>query len=490
MRRVTSLPFGDLVRALAEEQPDATALSCDGRAITRRELDSRTNQRARRYERAGVTPGSVVVIVAPNSIGLMECAVATWKLGATPLVLPPAMPAAERIPILELAKPSLTLLPDSELTADQAWSQESPAPLGSRTAPCWRASTSGGSTGRPKLIYTRQPARTDPDLKTLRLRREGCLVIPGPLYHGAPFLFATFGLLRGKHVALLSKFSAERTLQRVAGDHADFLLLVPTMMNRIWKLPGEVRGRYDLSSLDVVLHLGASCPPALKRAWIGWLGAQRIHELYAGTEGQAMTWITGQEWLAHPGSVGRPVGGAQMRAFDTAHRPLPAGEIGEIFMQPPGGAEQAYSYAGATPRRHGRWESLGDVGWTDPDGYVYVLDRRSDMILSGGANVYPAEVEAALEAHPAVRAAVVIGLPDDDLGHRVHAVIEPAAGAAGSPTEQDLRDFLADRLVRYKTPRSFEFVDGPLRDEAGKVRRAQLAASRTPAQYAAAPQDS
>jgi bile acid-coenzyme A ligase len=112
------------------------------------------------------------------------------------------------------------------------------------------------------------------------------------------------------------------------------------------------------------------------------------------------------------------------------------------------------------------------------------------MILSGGANVYPAEVEAALEAHPAVRAAVVIGLPDDDLGHRVHAVIEPAAGAAGSPTEQDLRDFLADRLVRYKTPRSFEFVDGPLRDEAGKVRRAQLAASRTPAQYAAAPQDS
>lgn len=463
-------PFGDLIRQHAADTPEAAALTCGDRTLTWAQLESRTNQRARSFQRSGVTQDSLVAIVLPNSIELMECAVAAWKLGATPLVLPQAMPEGERGPILDLASPAVTVT-----SPDGDWPAEDDAPLPSALARRWRASTSGGSTGRPKLIYTESPAQTDPDQRTLRMRRGGCVVIPGPLYHGAPFLFATYGLMRGKHVVLLPKFGAEATLRAIAAYRADFILLVPTMMNRISKLPAEVSGSYDLSSLEAVLHLGASCPPDLKRQWIDWLGPDRVHELYAGTEGQAMTWITGRQWLEHPGSVGRPVGGAVMRAFDPQFAPLPPGEVGEIFMRAPDGTAATYSYVGADARARDGWESLGDLGWVDADGFVYILDRRADMIVSGGANVYPAEVEAALEAHPDVRAAVVVGLPDADLGRRVHAFVEPVPAARETLTEEALRSFLAGRLVRYKVPRSFQLTTDALRDEAGKVRRGALA---------------
>ena len=464
---------------LAGQDPAAPAVTCGDTTLTRAELERVTNQRARHFRNAGVGEGSVVVVQLPNSVELVECAVAAWKLGAVPLVLPPSVPEAERAPILELAAPALVI--DSPAPDPAPWSRGSARALTSVTSPYWRASTSGGSTGRPKLIYSNRRAVADPDERTLHLRRGGCVAVPGPLYHGAPFLFMTFGLMRGKHVVLLAKFDPKATLQACAAHRADYLLLVPTMMNRIWKLPADVRGGYDLSALEVVLHLGASCPPRLKRDWIDWLGARRIHELYAGTEGQATTWIRGDEWLAHPGSVGRAVGGATMRAFDDQGSELPPGEVGEIFMRAPSGSAASYRYVGAKARRHGDWESLGDMGWVDAEGYVYILDRRTDLILSGGANVYPAEVEAALESHPAVHAAVVIGLPDPDLGRRVHAVVEPTGPSRGTLTEDELRRHLADTLVRYKTPRSFEFTDKPLRDEAGKVRRTAMTAARVAA---------
>jgi bile acid-coenzyme A ligase len=466
--------FGALIRASAAADPDAPAVTCGDTTLTRGRLDARTNQRARHFARAGVGAGSLVVLALPNSVELVEGVVATWKLGAVPLVIPPTMPAAERGPVLELGAPALVV--DAP---DDAWTGESEDPVPVVTPPNWRASTSGGSTGRPKLIYSTRPGQADPDERTLHLRRGGAVAVPGPLYHGAPFMFMTFGLMRGKHVGLLPKFDAEQSLALVEAIRADFLLLVPTMMNRISKLPPDVRGRYDVSSLETVLHLGASCPPELKREWIDWLGPRRIHELYAGTEGQATTWIRGDEWLEHPGSVGRPAGGASMRALDPDGAVLAPGAVGEIYLRPPEGAPRAYRYVGASARRHDEWESLGDIGWVDADGYVYILDRRTDLILSGGANVYPAEVEAALEAHPGVRAAAVIGLPDDDLGQRVHAVVEPEAAARATLDETSLREHLAGILVRYKTPRTFEFVDGPLRDEAGKVRRSALVAARS-----------
>jgi bile acid-coenzyme A ligase len=466
--------FGALIGAAAAAEPQAAALTCGTTTLNRAELDSRTNRRAHHYAAQGLGAGSFAVIQLPNSVELVECIVATWKLGAIPLVIPPAMPAAERDPILDLGRPSLVVA-----APDDVWAGAPDAPLPDVTPPNWRASTSGGSTGRPKLIYSTRAGSADPGEHTLHLRHGGCVVVPGPLYHGAPFLFMTYGLMRGKHVALLPKFDAEQTLRACDEHRADYLLLVPTMMNRISKLPADVRERYDLSALECVLHLGASCPPQLKREWIDWLGPQRIHELYAGTEGQATTWIRGDEWLAHPGSVGRPVGGAEMRAFGENGDVLAPGEVGEIYMRPPHGTPRSYRYVGASARTRGDWESLGDIGWVDPDGYVFVLERRTDMIVSGGANVYPAEVEAALESHARVQAAAVIGLPDVDLGQRVHAVIEAVADAEGDVTEQVLRDHLADRLVRYKTPRTFEFVTGPLRDEAGKLRRSALVAERT-----------
>jgi bile acid-coenzyme A ligase len=197
-------------------------------------------------------------------------------------------------------------------------------------------------------------------------------------------------------------------------------------------------------------------------------------ELYAGTEAQAVTIITGTEWLAHRGSVGKVAVG-EMAAFDADGNQLPPGEIGEVFMRRPADAPPSYQYLGATPRTlPGGWESLGDVGYFDADGYLYLADRRTDMILVGGSNVYPAEIEAALDEHPLVQSSAVIGLPDEDLGNRIHAIIQPREGL----TEEALRTHLRGLLVTYKQPRTYEFVTENIRDDAGKVRRTQLREER------------
>lgn len=241
------------------------------------------------------------------------------------------------------------------------------------------------------------------------------------------------------------------------------------MMLRILRVLQEDPDRYDLGSLQSVWHMAAPCPAWLKEAWIELIGAEKITELYGGTEAQALTIINGVEWLEHRGSVGKPTVG-EMKVLDPDGNQHPPGEVGEIYMRPPKGVGVTYRYVGAEPRARDGWESLGDLGWMDADGYLYISDRRTDLILTGGANVYPAEVEAALMEHPQVETAVVVGLPDDDLGERVHALVQ----ADGELSEDALLAFLGDRLVRYKIPRSFRFVDEPLRDDAGKVRRTQL----------------
>jgi bile acid-coenzyme A ligase len=197
-------------------------------------------------------------------------------------------------------------------------------------------------------------------------------------------------------------------------------------------------------------------------------------ELYAGTEAQMATVITGSEWLEHRGSVGKVPAGQVMICDDDGNE-VPTGTMGEVWMRS-ARDKPTYRYIGAQARaRDGGWESLGDTGWLDDDGYLYLGDRISDMILCGGANVYPAEVEAALQEHPAVESCAVIGLPDDDLGNRVHAIVQTTDDAFD---EENVRAFLAERLVRYKIPRTFEVVTQPLRDDAGKVRRSELRAQR------------
>jgi len=182
--------------------------------------------------------------------------------------------------------------------------------------------------------------------------------------------------------------------------------------------------------------------------------------------------------LSHRGSVGKPMPGHNMKILDEAGHALPPGEVGEVYMLPDVGVGTTYRYVGAEPRRRpDGWETLGDMGYMDADGYLYLTDRRADMILRGGANIYPAEVEAAIDAHPAVRSRAVIGLPDEELGNRVHAIVD----ATSPVTAEALQAFLAERLVTYKIPQSFEFVREPLRDDAGKSRRSALRAARVKA---------
>ncbi len=337
---------------------------------------------------------------------------------------------------------------------------------------------SGGSTGRPKLIVATTPAVMEfvaAGGPMLRIGPGETFLCTGPLYHNGPFLFSMTALLQGGHVVVMERFDASRSLELVERYRVTYMYLVPTMMSRILRLPEEERLGRDMASLRTAYHLAAPCPPHVKHAWIDWLGPEVIAELYAGTEGQAATVIDGAEWLAHPGSVGRVVLG-EMCVTDADGQAQPPGEVGEIWMRPP----RTASPTGTSGPRHAErdgWDSLGDMGWFDEDGYLYLADRQTDMILVGGANVYPAEVEAALDEHPAVLSSCVIGLPDEDYGNVVHAIVE----ARGDVTDDELRAHLAERLVRYKLPRTFERSAQPLRDDAGKVRRSALRAARLPA---------
>jgi bile acid-coenzyme A ligase len=220
------------------------------------------------------------------------------------------------------------------------------------------------------------------------------------------------------------------------------------------------------------LHTAAQCPAWLKQHWIDWLGAARIWEYYSSSESVGSTLINGTDWLKHRGSVGRVEPGSELAVIDAAGRRCAPGEVGEIFFKPQAGV--GFSYLGAEARLVDGWMSVGDLGHLDDEGFLYIADRRTDMIVSGGINVYPAEIEAALESHPQVLSSVVVGLPDDDLGQKVHAIVQIDNSSGTRVTQEELRDFLGNLLVRFKIPRSFEFVDEGLRDSAGKVRRSAL----------------
>ena len=236
-----------------------------------------------------------------------------------------------------------------------------------------------------------------------------------------------------------------------------------------------MRNGYDLSSLQIVFHMAAPMPPWLKEKWIEWLGPERIFELYGGTERQGATVISGVEWLAHRGSVGKIGETSRLRIIGEDGNDVAPGETGEIYFLPNDGAGSTYHYLGAEPkRRPDGWESLGDIGRLDAEGYLYLGDRLADMILRGGANIYPAEVEAAVTAHPDVRSCVVVGLPDPELGQRDSR--HPRTGRDGrcAAVIDGMGGFLADRLSRYKHPESYEIVSVGPRDDSGKVRRTLL----------------
>jgi bile acid-coenzyme A ligase len=479
------IPMGLLPAHHAQAGAGRAAVTLGDEVLSWSALEARANQRARAYRALGVRAGDFVTVALPNGFEFYETSFAIWKLGATPNVVSPKLPRLELEAILELVRPSLLVadLPEAPAgvtlypMASRAHLAEPADPLPVQVAAHWKAMTSGGSTGRPKVIVDHAPAAWDPSAGPLLQQPGNTALNPGPLYHNAPFSLMHAALFVGGHVVEMGRFDPLRALELIQRHRVQWVNFVPTMMHRIWRLPEEQRGAFDLSSLRTVFHMASACPSWLKECWIEWLGPERIWELYGGTERQGSTVISGTEWLERRGSVGRVQPGSRMQVLDEAGRPCAPGVVGEVFFLPDLGAGATYHYVGAQPKRQGDWESIGDLGYLDEDGYLYLVDRRTDMIVSGGANVYPAEVEAALDAHPQVSTSAVIGLPDDDLGQRVHAIVQPAPGTA-APSADELRAFLAERLVRYKIPRSFEFVAEPLRDDAGKTRRSALREAR------------
>jgi bile acid-coenzyme A ligase len=480
---LAQMSYGRAISWLAEQDPQRVAAVHEGLVRTRGDLERRSNRLARAYAARGVAAGDLVTIGLPNGIEFLEVCAAAWKLGATPQPISSRLPERERRALLALAEPTLVVgVEPGEVGGPRCLPAGfEPEPEHADTAlpdvvpQRARAMASGGSTGRPKLILDLVPGLCDPEQAENGMVVGGTTLVPGPLYHAGPFITAWQCLLSGGTAVVMSRFEAVAALELIERHRVDWVLFVPTMMLRIWRLPEATRTRFDLSSLRRVMCTGAPCPAWLKRAWIDWLGADTIWEAYGGSERIAGTLISGSEWLAHPGSVGRPTGERKLRILDVEGAECAPGQVGEIYMMPPGGRGSTYRYVGAeaTATADG-WETLGDLGWLDEEGYLYLADRKTDMVVVGGANVYPAEVEAALEAHPAVRSCVVIGLPDEDLGQRLHAILE----TAGPVSDAELRAHLEQHLVAYKIPRSFERVEEPLRDDAGKVRRPALREAR------------
>lgn len=479
-----AIPLGDVPARNAERLgPDKWAVRHGEDVLSWGELADRVVRRAHALAAAGVKPDDFVMLALPNGNAFYELTFAIWKLGATPAVVSARLPQPELLAVRETSGARFVIAQDpgivaatGALAADFGRDHADTSPLASRIAKHWKAMTSGGSTGTPKVIVDNNPSCMPPGTSLLRLPSDGVMLNPAPLYHNFPFALTHMAMLNGCSVVGMTKFEPEQLLQLVDRHRVQWINLVPTMMNRIARLPPEVRNAYDLSSLQTLWHTAAPIAPWLKEFWIDWIGPERIWEMYGGTEGFCTTQLNGVEWLAHRGSVGRTTGEILIRGEDGSS--LPAGQVGEIYMRNAAGSKPTYQYRGAQSRRlDDGFESFGDYGWLDADGYLYIADRRTDLILCGGSNVYPAEVEAALMEHPAIETAIVIGLPHDDLGSVPHAIMRLESGVE-RPSIEDIHNFVAERLVRYKVPRSFEFTEAPLRDEAGKVRRSRLLAER------------
>ncbi|WP_419949070.1 AMP-binding protein [Candidatus Palauibacter sp.] len=499
-----AISYGRRLGDLARERPDAPALVFvrrDGseHRYNWRELDHASNRLARLFASRGLRAGDWLVIGLYNCPEHTIATLAGWKVGACVLPLSARLPPAERDGLLALAEPALIVADWDPPHADaglprgvgrdqigladlEGASDLDPGPLPDRISHPGKAVGSGGSTGRSKIIIDPRPWAAEPGDTYRGLggdvgMREGQNVfVPGPLYHNAPYCWSHWALFEGSTVVLMERFDAELALDLLERHRIGWTTLVPTMMLRMARVEGiETR---DFSALEGLMHTAAPCPPWVKRRWMDLIGPEKVFEAFGATEAIGATIIRGDEWLAHEGSVGRPAR-CELRVLDEEGRELPTGEVGELHFRLASGAPPDYEYRGAppAPSTPDGFVTVGDLGWVDEEGYVFLADRRIDLIISGGANIYPQEVEAVLTEHPAVRDAAVIGLPDDEWGKRVHAVVLPADDA--SPTTADLEAFCRARLVSYKVPKRFELVSDFPRDESGKIRRSALVAERT-----------
>lgn len=342
---------------------------------------------------------------------------------------------------------------------------------------------SSGTTGRPKGIRRELPHKSPqaaglmlaPLLAAAGIDGDSVYLSPAPLYHTAPSFWSMSAQALGATVVMLEKFDAREALEAIECHRVTHGQFVPTMFVRMLKLEVSVRNIYDVSSLRRVVHAAAPCPPDIKRQMLDWWGPI-IDEFYGSSEGAGASYIRAQDWLSHPGSVGRPMGGA-VHILDEDGAELPTGRHGEIYFE--GGLPFAYlkdEAKTAATRNDRGWVSVGDIGYLDEDGYLYLTDRRHHMIISGGVNIYPQEAENLLISHPKVLDAAVFGIPDAAMGQSVKAVVQCVDPAdAVDDFAQQLIAWLRDRLAHYKCPRSISFEPVLPRTETGKMRKVELA---------------
>lgn len=494
-------------RAHALYQPDKPALVLvDSRdAIAYGELVQRADRAAQLFLRLGLAEGDTIALFLENHLRFAELCWAAKNSGITyacissqssvedahyivdnsdaKLLISSAALAATAVAVARLASPTLhCLMLDGAEAPFECYetllAQEKPVPLtGRHRGPSMLYSS--GTTGRPKGVRVAlpdEPPEVPPRRLAMLRSRYGLdenttLICPGPFYHAAPGRFMMSVQRCGGTLIGFKKFDPEALLAAIERHRATHVLLVPTMMIRLLKLPATVRARYDLSSLRCVLHMAAPCPIPVKEQCIAWWGPI-IEEMYGGTEAVGHTLISSQEWLAHKGSVGRPAAGCRIRILDTEQRALPPFAPGLISMSN-GHRFEYYKDAEKTLSAIDAegWGTLGDIGYLDDEGYLYLTDRAAHMIISGGVNIYPQEAENALYAHPEIADVAVIGVPHAEFGEEVKAVVQPRQFPPVDPAAlaADIMAWCRARLSPIKCPRSVDFVAELPRNESGKL---------------------
>jgi bile acid-coenzyme A ligase len=480
------IPFGAKLRQLAEDRGTDSAVTIvarDGSAtsMTFAELDRRANQWGRALAAAGAQLGSLVALGIPNSEQLVLAALGCWKIGAVPVPMRWDLPDWERSRVLEVIDPAVTVDDDTQAVLTASAASQSADPLPDMVSPNANGICSSGSTGLPKVILTLAQGVWTPESSFPFLAAwtptptPQTIMVPGPMYHTNGFSPLTY-LLGGDHLVVLEKFDAALVVDTIERYRITNFTATPTMLSRIAALP-DIRRR-DLSSVAWILQGAAVMPHTLLRTWFELLSPEQVVMAYGMTEGLGLTALRGDEWLAHPGSVGLGFRDTEVRILDANGRPVQAGELGEVYLRSPMSA--GYLYLGGAPLLPSTpdgFRTAGDIGHVDDDGYLYIADRRSDMIVTGGANVFPAEVESALVEHDGIADVVVIGLTDSEWGRRVHAVIQ-LSDRCTPLTERDVIGFAKSRLAAYKVPKTVEFVDQIPRTAATKVNRSAMVEAR------------
>ncbi|MFT3851318.1 MAG: AMP-binding protein [Ilumatobacteraceae bacterium] len=487
--------YGEQLARWAAERPADVAITyVDGLGgstdHTYAELEAAAQSVAGMLRDRGVRQGDLVGVALSAGLTHAAASLGAWKLGAGVVVLNPRLPAWELQRIVEVAAPRVLIgefdVPEAvdivgreacRAVVDAGPSQLIDAVLPPRGI----VFTSGGSTGVPKLINSfgpggAVPGRAQGQMMDL-LRLGGCsrILVTSPMYHGLGFANVFFNVHNGSRVICLTRFTPEAFWVAFDRLRADYAIVVPTMMQRLVRSPGFETA--DLSSLTTLFHAASVCPEWAKRAWLDRLGPERVLEYYGASEQHGSTVIDGVEWLAHPGSIGRPEL-CDVKVLDDAGDEVPRGTVGELFMKARGVDGPVYEYINRErgPVTADGFASVGDLGWQDDDGYLYIADRRTDMVISGGANVFPAEVEGVISELPGVADVAVIGLADPEWGRRVHAIIERQVG--GDVDADIVLAWCRDRLLAYKVPKSIEFIEVLPRNEAGKIRRSEMVADR------------